>query len=196
MGMRIHKILGYGIHGKTHGIDRNQLWNRLYEETVEGEVVELMDVEIEKARAEERQGYLTLSFQGSVWNERFKTKYPKHFHDIVQYAEFPDSDDGWWVIMPPTDFKSWFRHDNSIDYYEATIADQMETVIREINSPLYPYSSWMDKHTGEVLKHFHPRFDENAHAVPCVPEVIKIVAEHLGMPDWKLFRPVIIQWWS
>jgi len=46
------------------------------------------------------------------------------------------------------------------------------------------------------LKNYQPIGDRNPNAVPWVPEVIKIIAEHFEMPNWKLFRPVLAQWWS
>jgi hypothetical protein len=191
MGTRIHKILGYGI---ATGVD-NRIRDDLWENQTPGEVATLINTEAHKARAEKRAGYHSLAFEGH-FDDR---KYPSVFSDIVEYADHPDSDTGWWVIVPPMQWKSWRRYDSSLDYYECyddKDDDPLRTVVKQFDVPLYPYLSWMRRETGEVISNYSRIHDgADPQIVPYVPEVVKLIAEHLHMPDWKLFRPVLIRWW-
>lgn len=198
MSTKIHKVLGYGI---KDDVDKRLLFDEIFENSKPGEVAELLDAAIAEARAAKREGYHSFAFESSVGFERENRPYPREFHDVVHYADHPDGDGGWWVITPPMQWKSWYRLDDTIDYYDTydlndKAGNQLDTVVKELGVPLYPYLNWMNRNTGEILRNYSRIIDgPDPDIVPFVPEAVRIIAGKLGMPDWKLFRPVLIRWW-
>lgn len=201
MGTRIHKIMGYGF--KLSKTDRKTLWRRLDDGSYEGEVAAIMEAARTAASAVGRR---TLHLSLECPNPNLPTtNYPRFLSDIIRYADHPDSDNGFHVVMPPSMWRSWYRFSNDLDHVEYFFhhpQGDLVTVVHQIKSPLYPYVNWMHPNTGERLQDYSPIWGDKeefvqqhgVEPVPHVPEAVQVIADLFGF-DWKTFRPMLVTWW-
>lgn len=189
MSTHIHKVMGYGAKHPN----KQQVFSRL-ENSQPNEVHNLLHIHYLKMKETNERGHRQLGWHLNLGD---KTKYPDTLSDVVHYAEHPDYDDGYTVITTPLNFLSWYRWSDDIDWYEESLDDDsIQTKVKWLNKPIYPYSEWMHKDTGEVLSHDDGLliYETNNYA-PYVPISIQIIANEIGFEDWKVLRPVIISWW-
>ena len=195
MGMRLHKAMGWaGAHP-----DRHALHERLWEGPPEGEVARLMERALAAADRVDRIG---LSMEQATRRGAPVAGYPSTMNAVVTYAAFTDSDDGMWMIAPPSTCGSWLRSDDSLDYYgiDRDRADWGDGEFRWLPGPPYPYlsSRWYDPATGETVAvdSENPPDPVASPLRRLPPACIRVIAEELGFPDWRALRPAYATWWG
>lgn len=194
MGIRIRKIIGYGAIFPGW----REAFELLDKNSVNGEVNNLMVDNIPNATKYDHQFMETEQFV----NKNLKQSYPKLFSDCIHYAEYTDDEGGYVVIMPPIWSTTWIRYDDVIDHYDY-IGQDMETIVRILDRPIYPFNDWMDPETGErisdvrngtiLAKEYLPKVVPDI--VPIVPFSVRLLADQIGM-NWKDLRPMSITWWD
>src|SRR4051812_31625765 len=189
MGTRIHKVLGYGAKHPNY----RQMNDRLYENNQPNEVDKLMKF-VRNNLSENDKDRFELAFQCNRVGNIVVDNYPNFLYELVHFGEHPDCQpDGYTIIIPPNNLKTWYRSDNDIDYQEADRED-LDTKVRLIKTPLYPYLNWMHKDIGEPIKDFdfiQNKLEDDPNLVPWVPKAVQIIATEIGFPDWKVLRPMI-----
>jgi len=62
---------------------------------------------------------------------------------------------GVLCLIPPVQYDNWYRYDSTIDYYLSTAnvfpMSNSESWVRSYDFNFYPYSSYIDTHTGEYI---------------------------------------------
>lgn len=201
MGTRIHKVLGYGtqILAKPENIDF------LYDGRRVGEVHDLLYAEYQRMDLEKTSGRVSLAYETK--HPRWRGDYPETFDKVIHWTEHPDNDLGRLVFVPPSQFRAWYRYDNTLDYYEVAskpdTPDRLDTKCVEAGHPIYPFMGLMHAETGEQLRgdgHMELKEEYGALAVATVPLAVRLIAEHCKLLDgpkpWLKLRPMIVTWWS
>ena len=193
MGNRIHKSLGYAAYHP----DIKNLKSRLWDNETSGEVLKLIDDEYQRM-IDEGNRCISLAMDTTRGFTNWKLTPPNFFSDVVRYADHPDSENSPFLIIPPAEYKRWYRYDDMMDYTEAfsnNPDEPCDTLHKWIETPLYPYLNWMNKNTGEIRQNYNKMWDgPDPDLVPAIPESVKIIAKHLGF-NWLELRPMIAIWW-
>jgi hypothetical protein len=175
MGIRIHKAIGYGLNDiKTDEYrisdDRfnitDEWWEDLYESDFSDFEAFLKDKDgcikilieqfgVDPQKAEWDYGNIKL-FLNSI----SKMRHPPHNDDFFDYDG--ESTDNWMLFYPAGNvrdgmFGSWYRHDDTIDYYENRVyKKELEPVIVDLSKygtlGLYPYDHGMYLKPGRKNK--------------------------------------------
>lgn len=143
MGLRVHKILGYGVKPLSHGhgkkLDDEATWERAEEigpEKFLGWMQKHKD-EIRKiAGIDENRFDLDMAIMrgspkkgpfGGEWTLTDSWFYQREFgyKDVV-------------VFVPPCHF-DWARYDDLIDYTEECVEHECERRLKVLNRAIYPY---------------------------------------------------------
>lgn len=223
MGIRVHKMMGYGL------IDVSEEDVRLNRESP------LFDYELGG------QDNLDRYFAWLAERDRFDVAKslegePGRRHSTVQECiEWGTVDGGMANVLciRPLAWNDWYRYDDAIDYAEQTyLQDEQRDSVQVIDYALYPHSSYMDSRTGERvgggkvdihfwmnarrgddrtkalgtldelarLGGFESHADAEAHCVPLVPDEVRWLAEFAEVftdPSTVLsLRPMIYTWWA
>jgi hypothetical protein len=200
MGTRIHKVMGYGAKIANH----RELFELLYEDRTDGEVSQALDdyrskIENEFDRFDLKLWSARCHYHNQLHQHRkYHRDYPRFFRDLIHYAEHPDDEDGYTVIVPPG-CPDWYRYDDMLDYTEASILNPdnpLESRLTVLDHGLYPWVGLMSP-TGERMKDAFPVWEAkrlNPELVPFVPYHIRAIAEAVSI-DWLQLRPVVATWW-
>lgn len=191
MGIRIHKVMGWGILlGKR---DFRAIREHLWENDLSDSVGALMESALGCMPESDRQRmHLRLEI-------KFDTDHAK-LEQCVRLVEHPfESERGVAVFVPPQyASRRWYRYDDDIDYAQEmsrNIKDPMQDSVVWLRGGPYPYiASWMHE-DGTPREHEACMLDLYPDAIPSVPIALRILAEHVGL-DWRLLRPVLVQWWA
>jgi hypothetical protein len=152
MGIRVHKILGYGLTDVLCGdfkiIDprfTDRLQNDDFSELTFGSFIEFLEgkKELDGPDSEAAWTYITVQ---SLFRDCKKPKwdtYDSFFHDPEYGLK------NVFVVVPAEESSRWYRHDDMIDYIEES---SMESRVKLIDRSLYPYESYMDARTGERVR--------------------------------------------
>ncbi len=151
MGIRIKKVLGYGlVDVKTEEFDIvderfNPKWTK-NEWVAEPEGKTIGEYfEFSRAAAESRTHRLDLHLFKDI---TFREKVPELYHFLTWEPEFglPNV-----LVLTPITGTDWVRNDDMIDYYEEKVRGYhgVEPHVQVLDRPLYPYESYIDKETGE-----------------------------------------------
>jgi len=175
MGIRINKMLGYGLtdvifNRKSWSLDDDPRFNRdgfLCNEndytdkyTVEGFVKYLVNRVDEMEENDLDRFELRLLIK-QLEDPEESPKY--YFFNSIKY-DMEMGIDGIMCFIPPSQHKHWSRYDNIIDYYDPVNCHEdggiKESVIM-IDRALYPWESYMNvkempptRLTGQQLSHF------------------------------------------
>lgn len=229
MGNRINKMLGYGltdVKTKKYRIDDSRFNPDFLDLIYEGDcsiysVANYLDWLEKKKRDNEASGFgknfeLSLEILAIKNLEANKDLIYKQFNHCAELGYKKVC-----CIVPPS-HKSWYRHDDIIDYTEACLSRKgAAPSLKLIPCGIYPYvASYMDKETGERLKnaddslyhHFLSMknsnivFNEDQYSlmkekyVPYVPECIRLYCEFVKMfsDPTVVFqlRPMRYVYWS
>ena len=154
MGIRIHKLLGYGlsdvvaeeydIQDSRFNLEDGYFAYDAYEQEEKFTYANFIQ-HLKKVMEEDKQrkGISMLSFE----IHDFETeKKKKNIYDLIHHnGEFGLPN----VVLFQTGAKDWSRYDNIIDYMEDTHnVDSIENKVTIFDRPIYPYESWTNLKTG------------------------------------------------
>lgn len=209
MGIRIRRYLGYGITDFKG--DSDPRFKKPLSEILEWHREEATLEEFEKyAESVDKKDYF---FGLAKTDERYD-----NFSQMLEYdEEFGLSN---VLLLMPLNHKDWCRVDDAIDYYEDSLRgdDTGVPYVKMIDRPLYPWSSFVDKETGQNIplhlsSLIHRGYEDTAKKLgydSCddffnkttaeIPECIRLFVEWTDMfVDSKTlfeFKPMIYTYWS
>jgi hypothetical protein len=224
MGIRIHKVIGYGMTGIKMRNDR-LIDERFNQEKVGWDIVEagltsfadfVQDLGLVKILAHEFKLVNDLKMLNYVTSDYAKTGYAhKHLKDMRDCVNWHGKT---LVFMPPEHVKSWYRYDNTMDYYDLGCGTALRPTIKLLKtSGIYPYSDYIPKPWklnlipsfntmtyGEyqVLSSANSQFAQHVKDDWCinVPIIIRLMAAYLGLfkrPETIFeLKPMIHTYWS
>lgn len=152
MGIRVHKCLGYGLVDLNYDIHDLFLDDdRINEEGYLG-----LDWE-EKEDKFTREGYLKYIegidspriFLPELTREITTKENWEPYKSVIYNWEFGEPN--VLLIVPPSDKKNWFRHDDTIDWIEETNCYSQANRYQVFNRGIYPYDGYMDRRNGKLL---------------------------------------------
>jgi len=175
MGIRIHKVVGYGItdlQTKKFQIDDSRfhghLWDDLTEEVhgLDNEakttlVMENKDLIIDLFRKislkDKKHAEMVFEFEILEPLRKKKNIWIPHY---IWDPEFGFSN---VMLFIPVNMKQWHRYDDTLDWIEDIAIHEQQNRLVELQRPPYPYESWVEKG-----KHLEPR-EKNKNARPLLP---------------------------
>ena len=220
MGIKVHKILGYGLTDVVTDKSGTIIDPRFTKDFLENEKLNLKDfISFAKARPD-HEDQMAGSFTKAVVKEPDSWRPHRSFIHQSEYG-LPNV----FIVTPAEETKNWQRYDDMIDYIEEKSS---EPHVKVLNRTLYPYDSWMNPKTGERTKDAHSywqvvnffketndleqidtylkaqgftdlkNFEETV--VPFVPHTIRLLCEWAKIfkdPKTALeLRPMIYVYWS
>ncbi len=160
MGIRIHKVLGYGFkYCRFQNDPRFNPWvfdhgHTQHEEHLNQKLIEFY----EQKRATNEDKYEFDDFTdyqyltGTGWCKENGPAENLTAHDFIQSCEFDGERGAGPIIFTSPQNKDWYRYDDIIDYCEA---DDMDTKVKIIQDGIYPLNcSYVDRRTGKRVKNF------------------------------------------
>lgn len=225
MGIRINKVLGYGLTN------------------VQTQDDEIIDPRFSKKSIlnDDEDSYYSIN-NYITWLEQKKNEENKFeiCLEIKSLEDFKDSDlDRCFVhgteymnpkvfcCIPACCYSQWSRHDDMIDYIEANRTAKNK--VKKINSPLYPWLSYWDNRDGREIKQYAFEFLRNVnyfkknkrpydgnelaqlmgfedmetcirHMRPMVPETVQLQLEYANIfTDPKIvyqLEPILYTYWT
>lgn len=211
MGIRIRKVLGYGLTG------------------VESQECQITDVRFTKKLKDPEdeslydltvQSYITWLKQKAALNKLnvHESATLMNLEDLPEKAkneslgrcvvyDFEFGLDGFVIFVPPEHFYSpydpWYRYDSAIDYYEQSI--DMKPELQEIPVGIHPYDMTIDRNTRKQLIE---KRQDLAYGLPDpypeikqpVPNTIKLFTAYLKIFRRKAvaeeLRPYVYTYWA
>lgn len=203
MGIRVHKMIGYGLADvKT---EEGAGW-RIADDRInlDSPAISRECPTIEEYRswleARREEGDIETDIELSMLREPEPNEGHLDLDDAVTHSgEFglPNV----LVIVPPTYRRRWCRFDDAIDYIEETYlrkppAEPQANWVRKLRHGIYPFIGYMDANTGERLddKIFHWIRATNTDPRPSDQE-LDLIAKAAGMEDnrdaWERVAPFL-----
>jgi hypothetical protein len=166
MGVRFHKVLGYGITGLSvdeSGMHTNDPRINLESPIFDGENDDYTD---EAYRDHLQEITADLTVDSDPYDPRFELSFEKFamedlikkqkgasweaYRGVVYSGEYGDA--ATLLVIPPGMANEWSRYGDALDHAEAQInGDDGMPSVRFIDTPLYPFYGWMDARTGDSL---------------------------------------------
>jgi len=157
MGIRIHKVLGYGLVDlKTKEVDKygtrevddprfnpNGWWHTDWSEREDRWTTEGFKQHCQRL-VDESDPYEHFALALMLQRD-FEESHFRDIHYCVSYENeggLPDV-----VTFTPFTDNRWTRYDDTIDYYDAGIG--IEPSVKVLDVPLYPYDGYINNETGE-----------------------------------------------
>lgn len=216
MGIRVNKVLGYGLTDVSYDTEK---WE-FDDPRINGESP-LLTYDYSVDHNDEYRAWVkensTDSFTESWWWADKDKDRKRRYADredvrdcVVHQSEYglPNV-----LLIRPFGYTDWHRRDDSIDYIEAS-ANYANGDCDHVRDPIYPFSGYMDTRTGERIKAdimpwvrakndnredsldrlaqlggFADHADALAHCAPHVPEPIQNIARY-----GKLFTSDDVFW--
>jgi len=220
MGIRIHKMLGYGLTDLVDQDERLNWSSPLFDYMLSGD-----------AALDRYFGWLASKTRFDVAKSLLRDDTRRRRSDVQDCIRWGTPDGGLENVLciRPLAWNDWYRYDDTIDYAEQTYLGEQHDEVRVIKYALYPHDSYMDARTGERIKGaadiyfwlrarndgskdigtldelakmggFDSHADAEAHCVPFVPDEVRWLAEFAEVftdPDTVLsLRPMIYTWWA
>lgn len=146
MGIRVHKVIGYGLKETTPDMFYDQgafmmeySRNQLDTHNESAENIYTKEGFITYLRNHIKVPFLHIRRLETVrWN----------FYDFFKYDH--ENDNSPLVIIPPGN-KDWHRYNNSIDHVEETYCYDQKNRLIELQQGIYPYSSLHQNQFGKQL---------------------------------------------
>lgn len=147
MGIRVHKVIGYGLTDVTGPDDRRftrnlydlaeELWETPWEEVL------LRVAKIEKGLM--CRGVSTFAYHRSWWKDGV--------HETTPFLSYDDEFGLKNVVLFTSPlYPSWHRHDETMDWMEETENFSQDSRVQVFQRPIYPFEGWMDKRTGNFVR--------------------------------------------
>lgn len=167
MGIRINKVLGYGITDlETNDgviVDKRFNLNNAYFDFEEDEDI----VQVEPQKELSVDGYMSFLTEKISSNKNYFSmdyvmlkqhlKKNEEFSILKSFVYDAESEGGEniFCLVPVSLQNEWIRTDDSIDYFEAVIGEPADfsPKVKLLNdrSGIYPYQGSVDKRTGRIL---------------------------------------------
>lgn len=154
MGIRIHKVLGYGFNDlrttepDKYGIRRvddsrfnpNGWWHAKWDDKEEIWTTEGFKAHCQQIvdDTDDKYGPLGLMLMEGLQGNHFRD-----IHSTIAY-DYEGGDPEVVVFMPFTN-SNWKRFDDVIDYYD----HEVKPSVKLLDVPIWPYSGYIDRETGE-----------------------------------------------
>jgi len=209
MGIRIHKVLGYGLTDVAFNRDSWSLEDdpRFYKDsflfnendytdkyTIEGFIKYLVE-RVEVMGDDDLSRFELRLLIRQLEDPEEKRKY--YFFDSINY-DMEMGLDGVMCFVPPSQYKEWVRYDNTIDYYDPVNRSDdggiKESVIM-IDRALYPWESYVNikempptRLTGTKLPHFYSLKNLGFDNIVDTPGLY----ESFGVANNEEFRTLIV----
>lgn len=196
MGIRIHKVLGYGLTD-FKGFDKDPRINPKFDYTSADDkynatafkeyftqrYLELKDIREKTKNPYAREYGLEWNcyFRNETYDKNIADGYPQrdhidaakngfYFYDSVCYDSFcEESDDPYPICFTTPIYSDWYRYDDIIDYYE----NSNEDGVKLLNRPIYPHDGFeyikdgsRAKDIHEILRHINYLKDERYVGIP------------------------------
>lgn len=155
MGIRIHKVLGYGLDdlsikdnsynlAEDPRIDPEGFYARYfkdYQEALDAYPLDRFRVELELvcAHSDGVEKYDLRLLKHQLEKGEIASDASNLYTQIMTWD--PEYGDSKVIVFTPPGHSDWFQYDSIIDYYEA---DDANPSVRKTNRPIYPYMSWID----------------------------------------------------
>lgn len=146
MGVRIHKILGWGLRYTKYTDDP-----RLNEEVLGG------DVQISKKEILEY-----IDSKDSIWkgsSKLFEHELKEDLYDLYDFLHFgPEYTHRPFLIFSLRG-SDHYRYDDIIDYYDVTPEEyRVKMIVDDANqvAGIYPYYNYINRHTGQSIERVYP----------------------------------------
>jgi hypothetical protein len=226
MGIRVHKMMGYGLTDLVESDPRINWDSPLFKYELYKD--EHVDAYLELAKDRD-----AISLDAMMVRQQRAGKLPgAGRYEVQSCFEWGTVDGGLKNVLcvRPLTMSDWYRYDDAIDYAEQTYfsEDEQRDDIKVSHYALYPFDSYMDSRTGDriksdiyawlrarnskVLKNisaldelarhggFASHVDALTHCVAYVPEELRALCEFTEVftdPATILaLRPMLYTWWA
>lgn len=158
MGIRIHKVLGYGLkHCKFNKDPRFNEWvfsNNEPENIKETIIKEYQQRKVDPTNICDFDDAYDLQYLTNTgWFKDEKPVKSLDVYDFIKYNQFAAEKGRGSIIFTSPMNKDWYRYDDIIDYYDL---DEQKGSVRLIKDGVYPMNaSYIDRRTGERVKGYH-----------------------------------------
>ena len=221
MGIRVHKVLGYGIQN----YDSTKYKIKLNDseltyvnfETYLSEKIKGLSIETVINEDSKFYYYTLLS---ELKDYRKTVSYENLYYDFVKSGGECDDPDQLPTIVFTLPWNNWSRYDDTIDYYDNEFIDN----VKLLNRPIFPYDTYIDIRTNKsvnndyilIKRHIEDKklpmekllselklssieeFDK--YIIPKIHPSIIITAKFLNIidcdDDLNCLRPMIYTYWS
>lgn len=165
MGIRINKILGYGLADVGYDSESGEINDpRIHADALNSQnnfsdinYLEYLSQIVDKKKQDsvELLPYKDESLMDIIVEkditELSLAKVPSYEKYAIKNGIHYNSESGLpnvLVIVPPTLTQSWVRRDDAIDYAESMETGGIEPSIKKLYHPMYPHDGWMNSLTG------------------------------------------------
>lgn len=215
MGIRIHKILGYGLIDVEHG--KHDIADGRFTKKFINSYKTYPDV----WKFEDYKKWLQ---KFSDFESRFEVASLQNLDSDISRCFVYDGEYGdpnVFMVIPPAHRGNWYRYDDIIDYYEESVKNGSVNWHKHLNYGIYPYSSaFMDSRTGRRVKHstmlgqvdkkvanevakkdgFASYDDAKKYIAPEVPKCVELVCKFCKVFRTQKtilqLRPMLYTYWS
>lgn len=221
MGIRIHKVLGYGI--QNYIPDQYQIKLNRSELTYDDFEMYLSDkikgIPTENVLDNDNNFYYFTLLQ-EIKEYKKTIHYSNLYYDFVKTGGECDEPNQLPTIIFTLPWNHWSRYDDAIDYYDNEFIDN----VKLLNRPIYPYDTYIDIRTNKLVnndyilikRHIEDKnlpnekllsefklssieeFDK--YIIPKINPSIIITAKFLNIidnsDDLNCLRPMIYTYWS
>lgn len=189
MGIRIHKILGFGLDDVVTDGDDNIIDPRLnFENEPWYKSIDVHDFYEWWVQNEENEHD---KFYAELYRKELEAGEIPFLNGCTRFCfhEYEGGMSNVLIFIAPYVSHEWYRYDDVIDYYEA---DGMEPTLKELHHPIFPWESYWDVSTIPPTK---LKYDAHSDFVSFFntenPRVKKLMAARLkeehGIDNWNVF---------
>lgn len=140
MGIRIHKVLGYGLTNvhSAGGSIADCRFNEHFSLSIDN-VADFYQWWTENEENPHNMIYANLAYRNLKQGEL-------DVHDNINSIHYENEGglDNVIVFVSPSSAFEWVRYDDPIDYYEV---EGMESTVKELNCPIFPWHGYWDTST-------------------------------------------------
>lgn len=146
MGIRVHKVIGYGLKSTTPDMfyDQGALMVDTYGNQISKNWINVEDIYT-------KEGFITYlknHIEYPWLHIRMLEKKRWNINDCIKTNY--ESENSPIIIIPPG-FENWHRYDNSIDFVEETFCHDQKDRLVELQQGIYPFSSMhQNQHGGQL----------------------------------------------
>lgn len=205
MGIRIHKVLGYGFKSIAHkDIRFNESFWALNDDYIDIKPLLIKECEDSKDNVS-KDPHNNLAFfrqwiTNTGWHEKGGCDHDKlYISDFFCYSGYAAESNKFPVIFSAKRYnKDWYRYDDIIDYIEA--GRTMKDSVKLLNGGIYPHLSKVDIRTGKILtdkeiENIDPQYIANdiAPEILVFCRALNVFKDPLSV--YKL-KPMLYTYWS
>ena len=153
MGIRVHKVLGYGFkHCKFNKDIRFNEWvfNNNEPENIKELLIQEYSRQKNLGNKDFDDCYDLQWLTNTGWFKDFKAPQSLNCYDFLKYSQFSSEKGRGPIIFTSPLNKDWYRYDDIIDYYDC---DEQKDSVKMLRDGIYPRNaSYIDRRTGKIVK--------------------------------------------